>query len=415
MGGERRATAAPEIDDDLPVSWHRPTDPAGAFVDGPALLVDGAGQGPLLGSSVVVKDLLDVAGRVTGAGNPVLARRRAPASSTAPAVARLLAAGAHVAGRTVTDELAYSLSGTNVHLGTPRNAAWPGHEPGGSSSGSAAAVAAGSADVGVGTDTGGSVRVPASACRLLGWRPTHGLVPAEGVFPLAPSFDVVGAMAAPGAAALLRAAADAMAGGLVETGPPSRVVIAEDLLGLLEPGDAADVAAAAARVAGALGLPCDRRALLDVDPAVVAEAFRHLQGAEAWRVLGDLVTDGDLRLGPGIEARFTAAAAVSPVDEAAGDVVRHEVERAVAAATAGSVVVALPAAGGPPLRLGSDRLDKERWRARTLAVTAPAGLARAPVVVLPCRPPGSPPLGLALLSAVGSDAMLLDALVATSA
>lgn len=391
-------------------TWHVPTDAAGAFVDGPGVLDAGAGTGPLRNTSVAVKDLLDVAGRVTGAGNPVLARRRAPAEATALAVQRLLAAGAHVVGRTVTDELAYSLSGTNVHLGTPRNAAWPGHEPGGSSSGSAAAVGAGSADLGVGTDTGGSIRVPASACRLLGWRPTHGLVPTDRVFPLASSFDTVGLLAPSTGAGLLRLAADVMAGGLTRAGHPSRVVIARDLLALLEPADAADLAAAAERVAAALQVPCVEDALLDLDPGHAATAFRHLQGAEAWRCHGDLVTRGDLRLGPGIAGRFAFASTITPADEAQAGVVRMQVGAAVAAGTEGATIVALPATGGPPLRLGADRAAKDRWRGATLAVTAPAGLAGAPVVVLPSRPLGAPPLGLALLAAPGADALLLDAL-----
>ncbi|MEO5901638.1 MAG: amidase family protein, partial [Ilumatobacteraceae bacterium] len=172
-----------------------PTDTVGAFVGPPALLAPGVAGGPLDGCRLAVKDLFDVVATVTGAGNPAFAETRAPATANAPAVQRLVNAGATVVGKTITDELAWSLAGTNVHYGMPRNVAAPGRVPGGSSAGSAAAVAAGLADLALGTDTGGSVRIPASYCGIFGWRPTHGSVPSDGVVPLAPSFDVVGLFA----------------------------------------------------------------------------------------------------------------------------------------------------------------------------------------------------------------------------
>ncbi len=173
-----------------------PVDTVGAFVGAPSELVAGAPGGPLDGVRLAVKDMFDVAGTVTGAGNPTFAAGRAPATTSATAVQRLVAAGATVVGKTITDELAYSLSGTNVHFGTPRNVRAPGHVPGGSSAGSAAAVAAGLVELALGTDTGGSIRVPASYCGIFGWRPTHGAVDIAGVLPLAPSFDTVGLLAA---------------------------------------------------------------------------------------------------------------------------------------------------------------------------------------------------------------------------
>ena len=132
---------------------------------------------------------------VTGAGNPDWAARQKPAATSAPAVERLLRAGATLVGKTMTDELGFSLEGENAHYGTPVNPRCPDRLPGGSSSGSAVAVAAGLADLGLGTDTGGSVRVPASFCGLYGCRPSHGRVPLEGVVPFAPSYDTVGLVA----------------------------------------------------------------------------------------------------------------------------------------------------------------------------------------------------------------------------
>ena len=125
-------------------------------------------------------------------GNPTWLETHAPAARTAPAVAALLDAGATLVGVTLTDELALSLTGENAHYGTPINIRCPDRVPGGSSSGSAAAVAARLCDFALGTDTGGSVRVPASHCGIYGFRPTHGAVATDGVCPLAPRFDTVG-------------------------------------------------------------------------------------------------------------------------------------------------------------------------------------------------------------------------------
>ena len=171
-----------------------PSDPVHAFVDYPDVPVPNAPAGPLAGLTLGVKDIFDVAGYPTGCGNPT---KRAeaeakPAKASAPAVARLLAAGARFVGKTHTAELAFSLDGRNDHYGTPINPAAPGRVPGGSSSGSASAVAAKLCDFALGSDTGGSVRGPASFCGIIGLRPTHGRIDIGGAMPLAPSLDTVG-------------------------------------------------------------------------------------------------------------------------------------------------------------------------------------------------------------------------------
>ncbi|KAI6684860.1 hypothetical protein NL676_030773 [Syzygium grande] len=147
---------------------------------------------PLAGLTFAVKDIFDVEGHVTGFGNPDWARTHEPASSTAPAVLNVLKAGATCVGKTVLDEMAYSLFGENKHYGTPRNPCAPDRVPGGSSSGSAVAVGAKLVDFSLGSDTGGSVRAPASFCGILGFRPSHNAVSTVGVIPLAQSLDTVG-------------------------------------------------------------------------------------------------------------------------------------------------------------------------------------------------------------------------------
>src|SRR3990170_2097765 len=167
-------------------------DPAHAFMLYPAVPVPHAPSGPLWGLTFAAKDLFDVAGYPTSAGSPHMLAMSGIKTRTAPTVQRLLDAGARFVGKTITDELAFSMAGKNAHFGTPVNGAAPDRVPGGSSSGSAAAVSNGLCDFALGTDTGGSVRAPASHCGPFGIRPTHGPVSLEGCHDLAPSFDTCG-------------------------------------------------------------------------------------------------------------------------------------------------------------------------------------------------------------------------------
>src|SRR5215218_2348723 len=171
-------------------------DEVGAFIPGPRRDIPGAADGPLAGLDFAAKDLFDVAGHPTTYGNPDWARTHPPAAGTAPCVSALLGAGARLRGKTKTVELAYGLTGENVWHGTPINPAAPDRFPGGSSCGSAAAVAAGLVDFAMGSDTGGSVRIPASYCGVFGIRPSWGAVSLAGACGLGPSFDTAGWFAA---------------------------------------------------------------------------------------------------------------------------------------------------------------------------------------------------------------------------
>ena len=243
-------------------------DPLGCFVLGPERLAEGSPGGPLEGLRFAVKDLLDVAGTRTGAGNPDWLGEAPVAHRHAPTVAALLDAGADLWGKTVTDELAFSLSGTNVHYGTPDNPAAPGRIPGGSSAGSASAVAGRVVDLALGTDTGGSIRVPASYCGIWGIRPTQGIVDTAGMVPLAPTFDTIGLLAAnPVVLAAgwhaLRAGASLppaswpahVARDTVQ--PIRRMVVATDLFALADREARSALRQAADRLADRLGLELD--------------------------------------------------------------------------------------------------------------------------------------------------------------
>ena len=170
---------------------NRRLDRVSGFVPRPRIKVTGATTGPFVGLRFAVKDIFDVAGHVTGGGNPDWALTHGPAVETAPAVQALLDAGATLVGKTITDELTRGILGINAFYGTPENPKAPDRVPGGSSSGSASVVAAGAVDVALGSDTGGSVRIPASFCGIYGIRPSHGRVPIAGVIEQAPSFDTV--------------------------------------------------------------------------------------------------------------------------------------------------------------------------------------------------------------------------------
>ena len=174
-------------------------DELNAFVPGARCRVAGAPGGPLHGLTFAVKDLIDVAGWPTGGGNPDWARANAVPQRHAWVVQTLLAAGASIIGKTITDEVSLGILGENPHDGTPVNPRAPERVPGGSSSGSAAAVAGGLCDFALGTDSGGSVRVPASFCGLFGIRPTHGRIDFSGITVQSPGSDTCGWLARDGA------------------------------------------------------------------------------------------------------------------------------------------------------------------------------------------------------------------------
>src|SRR3954462_4192964 len=188
---------------------------SGAFIE--KFTLGPTRDGSLRGLTFAVKDLIDVAGYRTGCGNPKWLATHPPASVSAVCVEQLCAAGTTCTGKTITDEFAFSLLGENFHYGTPLNPAAPDRVPGGSSSGSASAVACGCVDFAIGTDTGGSVRVPASNCGIWGWRPSHGLISVAGMMPFAPTLDTVGVFTRSGTLLERVAAMMLASGGMAET------------------------------------------------------------------------------------------------------------------------------------------------------------------------------------------------------
>jgi amidase len=208
---------------------------------------EGANAGILAGKTFAVKDVFAVKGHTNSAGNPNWLKTAQQATSDSPSIAKLLAAGADLHGMAVTDELMYSLNGENVHYGTPVNPYGADRVPGGSSSGSAVAVAAKLTDFAIGTDTGGSIRIPSSYCGIYGFRPSHGAVDISGVIPLAESFDTVGWMARD--VGLLKDIGTVLLGNrTVGKDADEQLLIDEALVGIAEPNVQALVLQAADRL-----------------------------------------------------------------------------------------------------------------------------------------------------------------------
>jgi amidase len=380
---------------------------------GPETLAKGAPDGPLTGVTLAVKDIVDVAGVTTGVGNPDWLASHEPAERHAAAVQLLLDAGATVIGKSHTDEFAWSLSGTNHHYGTPRNPAAPGRVPGGSSSGSASAVALGVTEIAIGTDTAGSIRVPASYCGLYGIRPSHGRVPVKGIHPLAWSFDTCGVFAGDGellqraARVLLESESHSATAGPAK--PLKTLVLATDLVEQADPGVAAAVRDGAARLADQLGIPLTHASFgADRLPAWL-QAFRARQMVEAWQANGRWITANRPRLGPGVAGRFAAAKATIPAAAVPATTAGIQVRRALEQALPNDAALVLPSAAtvAPPPDL--DLEANEDLRTRTIGFTCLAGLAGAPAVSLPLGSADGLPVGVCLLGRVGEDERLLAA------
>jgi amidase len=380
-------------------------DRLGAFCRDTHVEMTGAGHGPLVGLTFAVKDIYDVAGHRTGFGSPDWLRTHGPAARTAPVVQRLLDAGAHLVGKTHTDELTWSLTGENAHYGTPVNVNAPGRIPGGSSSGSAAAVAAAVVDFAVGSDTGGSVRLPASFCGILGMRPTHGRIPLDGVCPLAPSFDTCGWFARD-AGVFERVGRTLLCDDELAP-PPARLLIAQDALEVAGETVAHALRSALDKVAALVGMP-EPLAVGDEPLIRWMDYFRFLQGAEAWATHGAWITREKPALGPGVKERFAWAPTVAPADITRAGKRREEIARRMAEILGGRTVLALPSAPGTALLRNSSPKVLDELRARALPILCIAGLARLPQISLPLTELDGCPLGLSLIAAHGNDTLLLE-------
>jgi amidase len=380
-------------------------DPAHAFVPFPPVPVPRASTGPLSDLSFAVKDLFDVAGYPTGAGNPLVLAMSGVKTVTAPTVRRLLDAGARFVGKTVTDELAFSMNGKNAHFGTPRNGAAHERIPGGSSSGSASAVSNGLADVALGTDTGGSVRAPASHCGLFGIRPTHGRISLEGAFDLAPSFDTCGFFARD--AHTFSRIADVLLGAdrAPLPGVP-RLMRPVDLWALAEPAAVDALAPALARIEAATGASAPVEAALESIDAMYWH-FRYLQGRESWQVDGPFIQRYAPPLGPGVAERFAWSSQVTDAQVGEARLFRARFRAHLAAVLGADGVLVLPTMPDIAPLLASTEADLDDYRNQAIRLLCSAGLSGFPQVSLPLATRLGAPLGISLLGPAGSDRSLV--------
>ena len=380
-------------------------DPAHAFVPYPDVPVPHASTGPLSGLYFGVKDLFDVAGYPTGGGNPLVLAMSGTKTHTAPTVQRLLDAGAAFAGKTVTDELAFSMNGNNAHFGAPLNGAAPERITGGSSSGSASAVSSRLCDFALGTDTGGSVRAPASHCGLYGIRPTHGRISLQSALALCHSYDTCGWFARD--ATTFARVGDVLLGADPAPLPARpRLLSPTDVWGLI----AADVLpawdSARAQVQAVYGEAAPTSVALDSFEAMYW-SFRYLQGREAWMTDGAFIERYAPVLGPGVKERFAWSR----------DVTDAQVEQAQAFRTRFSAhlhqllgqdgVLVMPSMPDiAPLRSAPES-SLEDYRNRAIQMLCIAGLTGFPQVSMPLAQRDGAPLGLSLLGPAGADRSLI--------
>ncbi len=386
--------------------WKIPFDPLGAFCRENHTALAPLASGALDGLTFATKDVMAIAGHRTAFGQPTWYRTHEPATRSAAVVQQCLVTGARMLGVTLTDELSYSLSGENAHYGTPVNPRAPGRIAGGSSSGSAAAVAGGYVDFALGTDCGGSVRLPASYCGILGMRPTHGRVSGEGVLPFAPAFDTVGWFATD-ADVLLRVGR-VLLDDYNAPPPLKRLLIAKDAFAVVDP-----------RIASALGegVAALRRQFEVVEEVTVSpngfdnwmECFRVIQAAQIWKSMGEWVSQNNPDFGPGIRERFEIAASVTRMEVMREETRRkHIIDRLKTLVRRGDVLC-LPTSPriAPRLNTPTDSLEVT-YRYQAIALLSIAGHGGLPQISLPLATLDECPLGLSIIGQRGSDVQLMQ-------
>ena len=383
-----------------------PNDPIGCLV--PHNITEpirGSGSGPLAGKTLIIKDLYDIAGRKTGNGNPDFYAATEPATKTAATVQKFLDAGADIVGVAICDEFFYSLVGANAHYGTPQNLRAPGRMPGGSSSGSAAAMTAEMCDFALGSDTGGSVRIPASFCGLYGIRPTHGRVDLTHGRAMAPSYDTAGWFT--NEAVLFKTVGSVALDDQSVTADMTRLLIAEDCFAQAEPA-----------VADALRAALDAAAdvLPTTEPVTVApggleswsEAFRIIQASEVKITNLPWVEEHQANLGAGIRERFDMVAAITEEETAAALPVRESARARLNELVPPGTILCLPTAPVIAPKLDTPPDGLQFFRANTLPLTCISGHSGLPQVTVPAANVEGCPVGLSFIGWAGGDEALLD-------
>lgn len=379
-------------------------DPLNAFLNVPQVVVSNAKSGPLSGLGLGVKDIIDVAGHRTGCGNPETFGEAGPVARTAPSIQVILDAGAHFLGKTQTDEFAFSLMGQNAHFPYPINSAARNRVTGGSSSGSAAAVAGRLADIAAGSDTGGSIRAPASFCGLVGLRSTHGRASLGGIMPLAPSLDTFGWFA--------RDIGTYEAVGQVMLGEDRHQTALTRPIGIgwldelvLGPTEAAEFGRMKAVVQQATGAVAP--ASISAMPDDLYWCFRKIQAREAWGSQGAWIDAHPGSLTKSVEERFRFAATIDDDALAGSRKFRAAFREELRTLLGSDGYLVLPTVlGAAPLT--ADTPDSLlAYRERALRLLCLSGLSGFPQITLPLGEVDGAPFGLSLLGPADCDRQLI--------
>jgi amidase len=376
-----------------------------AWCDYPERTVPSSPSGPLADKTLAVKDLYDVEGYPSGWGQPTRLAGAEPAAETQSAVQKLLDAGAQFAGKSQCDELCFSLNGVNAHYGAPVNPAAPARITGGSSSGSASLVAAGEVDIATASDTGGSVRAPASYCGLIGLRCTHGVIPLDRTMPLAPSFDVFGWFAKD--AVTYEAVADIL---LPQDGSEAPLAnpIASAGLDALMMGDGEHETHSASWAKLRPVFDADRDFVdLGIDFEAAYWTFRRTQAYEAWQALGSWIEEAKPDLGTGVADRFAFGHSVTDAEFKTESANRKAVTAALEKVIGGDGVLVLPTSPScAPLKSSTDE-ELGAFREQALMLLCLSGLSGLPQITLPLGTIHGAPMGISLIGPRGSDRRLV--------
>ena len=379
-------------------------DPLDAFCKDTEAYVAGRMGGTLARLTFAAKDIFDVAGHVTGGGNPDWKATHLPAERNAWAVQTLVNAGADMVGKTLTDELTRGILGENAHYGTPINSKALDRVPGGSSSGSAAAVAGGLVDFALGSDTGGSVRIPASFCGIYGLRPTHGRIPLGGILLQAPSYDTIGWFARD--ASTYARVAETLFQSQIPDSSPSRLIIAQDAFEEAD-GNVSDVLLPLAeKIAAMAGISTTQR----LAPNGLAEwAFQQnvLQSKEAWDSVKDWIDRVNPRFSFWVSERYSFAASLTDVQLNEAAKVRDKVKTRMDEVFAGGGFVCLPTAPCPAPFRDQPTSSKREVLSRIIRLTCIAGTTGRPQLSLPLGKVNGLPVGISIMGDHGSDEELI--------
>ena len=366
----------------------------------------GKPNGALMDLTFGVKDIFDIENAKTSFGNPTWLKTHGPATTTAPAVKQLVDAGAHMIGKTLTDEMAYSLTGENAHYGTPQNPANPDRIPGGSSSGSASAVAAGLVDFALGTDCGGSVRLPASYCGIFGIRPSLGRVSLDGVIPFSASFDVAGWFARD--AEMLARVGNVLFEKSPQPAVTNRLLIAEDAFDFVEPAVKTALRSALRHISARFN-SCQSINIYNDAIENWRNVFQTIQASEIWANHGKWITENHPEFGPGIRERMDSASCID-TDAVADARKRHaEIKFHLDDLIGENDVLCLPSSPriAPLKNTPVDQIEID-FRNQAMCLLCVSGLGGLPQISLPLAQLDDMPLGLSLISRHGNDEMLLD-------